>query len=97
LFGDFGAKVVRKPIFKLTIRNENSHDISNDNGLRVVNFATFKNSVAKSTMFPHYNFHKYTWTSPEGKTDDILIEDGIQVYLMSYLSQGLTVILTTTW
>jgi len=29
-------------------------------------------------MFPHRNLHKYTWTSPDGKTDnqtdDILIE-----------------------
>jgi hypothetical protein len=37
-------------------------------GLRVVNFATSKNVVAKSTMFPHRHIHKYSWTSYEGKT-----------------------------
>jgi hypothetical protein len=32
--------------------------ISNDNGVRVVNFATSKNLTVKSTMFPHRNIHK---------------------------------------
>jgi hypothetical protein len=45
LMGDFNAKVGREDIFKLTIRNESSHEISNDNGVRVVNFATSKNLV----------------------------------------------------
>jgi hypothetical protein len=35
---------------------------------RVVNFGTSKNLVVKSTMFPHCDIHKYTWTSPGGKT-----------------------------
>jgi hypothetical protein len=43
----------------------------------VVNFATSKNLTVKSMMFPHRNIHKYTWTSPVGKThiqiDHILI------------------------
>jgi hypothetical protein len=37
-----------------------------DNGVRIVNFATSKNLVVKSTMFPHREIHKHTWTSPEG-------------------------------
>jgi hypothetical protein len=60
LLGDLNAKVGRTDIFKLTIRNESPHEISNDNGVRVVNFATSKNLVVKSTMFPHRNIHKYT-------------------------------------
>jgi hypothetical protein len=36
LLGDFKAKVGREDIFKLTIRNESLHEISNDNGVRVV-------------------------------------------------------------
>jgi hypothetical protein len=66
--GDFSAKEGRDDILKLTIRNENLHKISNDSGVRVVNSATSKNLVVKSTIFPHHNIHKYTWTSPEGKT-----------------------------
>jgi hypothetical protein len=43
LLGDFNAKVGRECIFKPRIGNENLHEISNDNGVRVVNFATSKN------------------------------------------------------
>jgi hypothetical protein len=67
LLVDLSAKVGREDIFKLTIGYENSHEVSNDNGVRVVNFAIPKNLVVKSTMFPHH-IHKYIWTSPEGKT-----------------------------
>jgi hypothetical protein len=68
LLGDFNAKLGREDIFKPTIGNESSHEISNDNGVKVINFATSKNLVVKSTMFPHRSIHKYTWTSPDGKT-----------------------------
>jgi hypothetical protein len=40
LSGDINAKVGRKDIFKPTISNESSHEISNGNGVRVVSFAT---------------------------------------------------------
>jgi hypothetical protein len=78
LLGDFNAKVGRENIFKLTIGNESLHEISNDNGVRVVNFATSKNLLVKCIMFLHCKIHKYTCTSPEGnihnQTDHILID-----------------------
>ena len=78
LLGDFNAKVGRENSFKPTIGNESLHQDSNDNGVRIVNFATSKNLVVKSTMFPHRDIHKHTWTSPDGKThnqiDHILID-----------------------
>jgi hypothetical protein len=78
LLGDFSAKVGRKDIFKPTIGNQSLHEINNDNGVRVVNFATSKNLIVKSTMFPHRNILKFTLTSPDGKThnqiDHILID-----------------------
>jgi hypothetical protein len=67
LLADFRAKVGREDICKPTIGNESLHEISKDNGVRLVNFATSKNLTVKSTMFPHRNIHKYTWTSPDGK------------------------------
>jgi len=66
--GDFNAKVGRENIFKPTLGQDSLHQDSNDNGVRIVNFATTKNLVVKSTMFPHWNIHKYTWTSHDGKT-----------------------------
>jgi hypothetical protein len=47
LLGDFNAKVGRESIFKPTIGNDSLHEISNDNGVRTVNFATPKNLVVK--------------------------------------------------
>jgi len=58
LLGDFNAKVARENIFKPTTRNESLHQDSNDSGVRIVNFATSKNLVIKSTMFPHQNIHE---------------------------------------
>jgi hypothetical protein len=43
LLGDFNAKVGREEISKLTIGNESLHEISNGNGVRLVNFATSNN------------------------------------------------------
>jgi hypothetical protein len=60
LLGDFNAKVGRENIFKPTTGHESLHQDSNDNGVKLVNFATSKNLVVKSTMFPHRNIHEYT-------------------------------------
>ena len=57
----------RENIFKHTIGNDSLPQDSNDNGVRIVNFATSKNLV-KSTTFTHQDIHKHTWTSPDGKT-----------------------------
>ena len=59
------------------IGQESLHQDSCDNGVRLVKFATSKNLVIKSTMFPHQNIHMRTWTSHDGKThnqiDHVLI------------------------
>jgi len=78
LLADFNAKVRRENIFKPTIGQESLHQDSNDNGVRLVNFATSKSLVVKNMMFPRRKIHKYTWTSPNGKTynqiDYVLID-----------------------
>jgi len=78
LLGDFNAKVGIEIIFKPTIGQESLHQDSNDNGVRLVNYATSKNLMVERMMFPHRNIHKYTWTSPDGKThnqiDHVLID-----------------------
>jgi endonuclease/exonuclease/phosphatase family metal-dependent hydrolase len=78
LLGDFNANVGKEDIFKPTVGNESLHETSDDNGVRLENFATSKNLRVKSTMIPHRNIHKYTWTSPDWKThnqiDNILVD-----------------------
>jgi exonuclease III len=80
LLGDFNAKVGREgwreDIFKPIIGNESLHEASNDNGVRVVNFATSKNLIVKSPTFPHRDIHKHTWTSDgvtHNQIDHVLI------------------------
>jgi hypothetical protein len=55
LLGDFSAKVGREDIFKPTIGNESLHEISNYNGVKLVNFTMSKNFRVKNMMFPHRN------------------------------------------
>jgi hypothetical protein len=57
LLGDFNAKMDRENIFKTTIGNDSAHQDSNDNGVRIANFAISKNLVVKITMFPQRNIH----------------------------------------
>jgi hypothetical protein len=47
MLADFNAKVGREDVFKPTTGNDSLHEISNDNEVRVVSFATFKNLIAK--------------------------------------------------
>ena len=72
LLVDSNAKVGRENIFQPTIGNESVHPENNDD-IRLVNFAN-----SKSTKFPHRNIHKYTWTSPDGITQnqiDLVLAD----------------------
>jgi hypothetical protein len=57
-------------IFRPKVGKESLRQDINDSGVRIVNFATSKNLVVTSMMFPHQNIHKYTWTYPHGKTHD---------------------------
>jgi hypothetical protein len=52
LLGDNNAKL-REDVFKLTSENESFPEDGNDNGGKVVNFATSKNLVVKSMMLLH--------------------------------------------
>jgi len=90
LIENFNAKVDSEDIFKPIIGQESLQQGSNDNGVRIVNFATSKNLVVKSTMFPHRNFHKYTWISPDGKThnqiDHVVLDRRWQSSVLDVLS-----------
>jgi hypothetical protein len=78
VLGDLSGKLGKEDIIKSIIGNESLHEIINDNGVRLVNFATSQNFRVKSTMLPHHNIHKYIWRSTGGKThnpiDYILVD-----------------------
>jgi hypothetical protein len=88
--GDFNAKVGREDIFKPITGNESLHEDSNDNGVRVVNFATSKKLIVKIT-FPNRDIHKHTWYSPDGVThnqiDHVVIEKTTFKYIRCPLLQ----------
>jgi hypothetical protein len=52
LLGDFNAKVRMENIFEQIIGNESLHEASNDNGVRVVNFANFEKSNSQEHNIP---------------------------------------------
>lgn len=72
------AKIGRETTHQAIMGKESLHKESNDNGERIIDFATSKNMVVLSTCFPRKDIHKYTWRSPDGKThnqiDHVLID-----------------------
>ena len=79
ILGDLNAKVGREPMYRPTIGKYSLHETSNDNGLRIIDFAISRNMVVSSTYFEHKNIHKATWLSPDGITKnqiDHLLIDG---------------------
>lgn len=67
ILGDLNAMCGKESQFQPTIGKESSN-ISNDNGLRIISFASSKNMVISNTTFPHKKIHKRTWRSLDGKT-----------------------------
>jgi hypothetical protein len=67
LLGDFSENTGRGDILTPT-GNESFHEISNDSGVRELNFATSNNIIIKSTTFSYHSIHKYIRTYLDGKT-----------------------------
>jgi hypothetical protein len=78
LVGDQNAQVGREHAFRHTIGKESMHSEKNNNGLRLISFASTKGLVISSTQFQRKEIYKHTWVSPDGKTksqiDHILID-----------------------
>jgi len=55
----FQYKSRTEDTFKQTNENDSLHEISNANGVSVVNFVELENLILKSIMFPHRNIHKH--------------------------------------
>jgi hypothetical protein len=75
--GDFNTKVGKENTLKMIAGKHTLHDISNDSGMMLGQFAVRNNLVIKSTCFPHKRIHLGTWISPDSRTlnqtDHVLI------------------------
>jgi hypothetical protein len=78
ILGEMNAKVGKEKIFKPAIGRYSAHEVSNNNALKLTDFAISKNMTVSSTHFDHKNIHKVTWTSLDGMTqnqiDHILVD-----------------------
>ena len=68
MMGDWNAKIgaTQEGEDGVVGRHGLGHEWS-ENGVRFVSFCAAKNVAIVSTMFPHRNIHKYTWTAPNGR------------------------------
>ncbi|XP_038117301.1 uncharacterized protein LOC119769343 [Culex quinquefasciatus] len=57
--------------FRPVIGKFSAHVRTNENGLRLIDFATSKNMAVRSTCFQHNLRDKYTWRSPQGTESQI--------------------------
>ncbi|XP_050430865.1 craniofacial development protein 2-like [Adelges cooleyi] len=83
ILGDFNAKIGKEAVYRPTIGKDCLHNDTNDNGNKLITFATASNMRISSTMFPHKNIHKQTWISPCGKVrnqiDHVMVDYRIRL------------------
>jgi hypothetical protein len=78
VIGDLKAQVGREEEFRPTTGRFTLHQESNENGLRLINFAAAHKMVISSTVFRRKDIHKVTWVSPDSRMktqiDHLLID-----------------------
>ena len=62
---DANAQVGKEDEFCVIVGKNGVHNVTNDNGERLINFAVSRNVIIGSTMFKHRNIHLVTWSSPD--------------------------------
>jgi hypothetical protein len=65
---DANAKNGRETVHQLTIGKHSLHESTNENGLRLVDYATCRQMAIKNTYFMHKRIHLQTWHSLDGYT-----------------------------
>jgi hypothetical protein len=61
VMGDANAKVGKKTVHQPTIGRHIPHKSTNENGLRLIDFAAGRQMAIKSTYFMHKRIHLETW------------------------------------
>ena len=78
VIGDANAQVGREDFFRPIIGRESLHSVTNDNGLKLINFAATRDMAISSTYFARKNIRKHTWRHPNGETcsqiDHVLVD-----------------------
>jgi hypothetical protein len=49
----------KENMYKPTVGNESLHNDTNDNGMKMIQFAISKGLNVRSTTFPHKNIHRH--------------------------------------
>jgi len=79
IMGDLNAQIVQEEIYKHTIGKHSLHKRSNNNGLKLINFASSRGMSISSAQFPRKNIYKHTWISPGSRyisqIDHVLINN----------------------
>jgi len=70
IMGDANAKIGKEDIWISVAGKESLHEVSNDNGTRLLSLAVAGDLKVKSTAFPRKNIHKATWISPNGEIEN---------------------------
>jgi len=68
MLGDMNAKLGKEKVFSQVVGCHTLHDISNENGEMVANYAISNDMFFISTNFQHKKIHIETWTSPDHQT-----------------------------
>lgn len=78
IIGDFNAKLGKEKEIEEVFGKNSKHSTTNENGIKLVEFALEQDRQIKSTMFDRKDIYKGTWVSPDGmscnQVDPIVIE-----------------------
>jgi len=78
VLGDFNAQVGKEAVNFPATGTYSLHNLKNDSGSRLIQFAVSQNMITGSTIHPHKDIHKCTWRLSNGvtfnQTDHVLIE-----------------------
>ncbi|XP_060530071.1 craniofacial development protein 2-like [Cylas formicarius] len=78
IMGDLNAQLGKEDHLRCVVGRHSLHNVTNDNGDRLADFAIAMNMSVRSTQFQRKNIHKITWVSNDGVTqnqiDHVLID-----------------------